>query len=71
MIARLKMLVTILATAYIGGYDVNSDHNRRDYYYFMRVCDVGSITINAQTIIDNLKEYWEESAPNAERLWMG
>ena len=33
--------------------------------------ELENITINAQTIIDNLKEYWEESAPNAERLWMG
>lgn len=33
--------------------------------------ELENITINAQTIIDNLKEYWEESASNAERLWMG
>ena len=33
--------------------------------------ELENITINAQTIIDNLKEYWEKSAPNAERLWMG
>ena len=33
--------------------------------------ELDNISIHAQIIIDNLKEYWDESAPNAERLWMG
>lgn len=30
-----------------------------------------NISVHARIIVDNLKKYWDDSAPNAERLWMG
>ena len=33
--------------------------------------ELDNIYFHVSDIIDNLKEYWDDTAPNADRLWMG
>lgn len=40
-------------------------------FIFGEQAELDNIYFHVSDIIDNLKEYWDDTAPNADRLWMG